>query len=90
MYVNCVKTLGLDELSSSREVECAPQARGYRAFINGLCSQRRFHLRPKVAQVFFEIAAEINVGLLLPRDRPGAAHDLAQVLHRRELLVAHR
>jgi hypothetical protein len=87
MYVNCVKMLGLDEIFSSREVERVPQARGYRAFINGLCSQPRFHPRPKVAQVFFEIAAEINVGSLLPRHRPRAAHDLAQVLHRRELLA---
>lgn len=85
MYVNCVKMLGLDELFSSREVERVPQARGYRAFINGLCSQPRFHLWPKVAQVFFETVAEIDVHPLLPRHRPRAAHDLAQVLHRREL-----
>jgi hypothetical protein len=35
MYVNYVKMLGLDELFPSREVKRVPQARGYRAFING-------------------------------------------------------
>jgi hypothetical protein len=36
---------------------------------------------------FLETVAEIDVHPLLPRHRPRAAHDLAQVLHRRELLA---
>jgi hypothetical protein len=34
---------------------------------------------PEIAHVAFEMAAEINVISLLPRHRPGAALDLAQV-----------
>jgi hypothetical protein len=36
MYVNCVKTLGLDELFHLEKFS-APQTRGYGAFINGRC-----------------------------------------------------
>src|SRR6266536_5082086 len=45
-----------------------------------------FYFRPEIAHAAFETAAEVNVIPLLPRHRPGAAHDLAKVFDRFELL----
>src|SRR6266516_3691566 len=51
-----------------------------------IISQPLFYFRPEIAHAAFEMAAEVNVILSLPRHCPGAAQDLAKVFDRFELL----